>query len=105
MRLKLLIIVSLVAAAIGSGASVIAIVVLSSHWARPLGAKLSGGWTSVLIYLPPLLVAMLASVFIYRHTARQRKMQAALTAIAVLFFCVLTLIVISRYFLHPHLSY
>ncbi|HXM34917.1 MAG TPA: hypothetical protein VN920_07010, partial [Pyrinomonadaceae bacterium] len=62
-------------------------------------------WSIALIDVPPLCTALLASVFIYRHTARRRKIQAALTAIVVLLLCVLALIAVSRYFFYSQLSH
>lgn len=35
-------------------------------------------------FAPPFLAAFLASMFVYRHTARRRKLQGALSLILVL---------------------
>jgi cytochrome bd-type quinol oxidase subunit 2 len=39
------------------------------------------GLVASTIYLLPVLTTLLASIFVYRHTARRRKLQAALTAL------------------------
>jgi hypothetical protein len=44
-------------------------------------------------------------MFVYRHTARRRKTQAALTAIVVLLFSILILYPIGWLFPPPPLSY
>jgi len=107
MRLKLLLVVSLVGAAIGSSASIVGIIAFESYWARLLGVHSWDRWASALIFvfIPWLGGAMLASVFIYRHTARRRKTQAVLTAMLVLLLCCLALGAVSRFFFQLHLSY
>ncbi len=75
MRLKLVLISSLIAAVVGAG-STIAIILLVFSSLKPINAP---GWLVLLTYLLPLLATLLASIFVYRHTARRRKLQAALT--------------------------
>lgn len=77
MRLKLVLISSLIAAVIGAGAS-IAIILLVFSSLKPIT---SPGLLVISTYLLPVLATLLASIFVYRHTARRRKLQAVLTAI------------------------
>jgi predicted anti-sigma-YlaC factor YlaD len=80
MRLKLVIISSLIAANLGTGIAIgIILFVFSSlePIARP-------GLVVFSTYLLPILTTLLASIFVYRHTARRRRLQAALTAIIAL---------------------
>jgi len=76
MRLKLVLAAALLAAFVGAG-SCIALVfrVLSvKPWSSP-GLLVSS------TLLLPVLAIIFASIFVYRHTARRRKLQAFLTAI------------------------
>jgi len=77
MRLKLVIISSLVAAIVGAG-SAIAIILSVFSSLKPVG---SPGLLVLSAYLLPAVMTVLAAVFVYRHTARRRKLQAALTAL------------------------
>jgi hypothetical protein len=94
-RWKLLIITSFVAALINAGGAQ-----TLAYWmmggATPLRAPTPGVVAGVTII--PLIFTTLACIFVYRHTARRRKLQAALTA---LFTLVLTFaaLVASRMFL------
>ncbi|HEV7798591.1 MAG TPA: hypothetical protein VGO73_10570 [Pyrinomonadaceae bacterium] len=80
MRLKLVIVSSLVAAIVGAG-SAIAIILFVFSSLRPITAP---GLIVFSTYLLPLLTTLLASIFVYRHTARRRKLQAVLTTIIAL---------------------
>jgi hypothetical protein len=77
MRLKLVLISSLIAAIVGAG-SAIAIVLAVFSSLKPITTP---GLLVVAIYLLPTAAAVTASIFVYRHTARRRKLQAALTAV------------------------
>jgi hypothetical protein len=77
MRLKLVIIASLVAAILGAGSAILLVLFIFSS----LGAMANSGLLAFTIYLLPVLSTLLGSIFVYRHTARRRKLQAALTAI------------------------
>lgn len=80
LRWKLLIITSLVAALFNAGGMrALAYWVSGSTTQRGM----SSGAMSGLIVIP-LVVTTLACIFVYRHTARRRKLQAALTAIFAL---------------------
>ncbi len=96
MRWKLLIITSLVAALINAG-GMRTLADWSQGEATTQSAVVSPGTLIGLAIIA--LVTTLASIFVYRHTARRRKLQAALTA---LFALVLTLAALfaSRLFLN-----
>jgi uncharacterized membrane protein len=91
-RWKLLIITSLVAALINAG-GMRALV----YWmkATPLSEQpevLSG------LIIIPLVVTTLACIFVYRHTARRRKLQGALIALFALVMTVAALFIIAQIF-------
>ena len=71
MRWKLLIAASLLAAAAGAGAC------YAAPYFLPEPAP---GWGAALTLLAPLGATTYAAVFVYRHTARRRALQAAATA-------------------------
>lgn len=77
MRLKLVIAASALAALAGAG-SCIAIVQLVFASLKPVAKPglLVGG-----TFLLPAVAITMASIFVYRHTARRRKLQAFLTAL------------------------
>lgn len=77
MRLKLILIASLLAALVGSGAS-IAIVLGVFSSLKPLSTP---GLLVFSTFLLPLGMIVWATIFVYRHTARRRKLQAVLTAV------------------------
>ena len=76
MRLKLVIIASLLAAVVGAGASIA--LVLGVLAVRSLS---SPGLLAISTLLMPIATIVFASIFVYRHTARRRKLQAFLTAV------------------------
>jgi len=45
-------------------------------------------WLLLLSALLPLILAALAAIFVYRHTSRRRKTQAAITALLTLILAV-----------------
>jgi hypothetical protein len=73
-RWKLLLLTSLVAAAVGAGGGY-GLVYGLLHFSRPYPPALT---LIILIELMPMVLSISASVFIYRHTARRRKLQALL---------------------------
>jgi hypothetical protein len=77
MRLKLVIIAALLATIAGAGSS-IAIILGAFASLKPLT---SPGLFVLATLLLPIGAIVWASIFVYRHTARRRKLQAALTAI------------------------
>lgn len=97
MRLKLVLISSLVAAVVGAGSAIAIIVSAFSS----LHAIATPGLLVVSTYLLPILTTLLASIFVYRHTARRRKLQALLTAtiasiLTITFFVVATIVMARR---------
>jgi hypothetical protein len=76
MRLKLVFIVSTLAALIGAGGSIAIILGVLS-----MKSLSSVGPLAIATFALPVLAVLLASFFVYRHTAKRRKLQAFLTAI------------------------
>jgi hypothetical protein len=76
LRWKLLIAAPLAAAAVGAGVCA----AVARMLARPGGAP-AATWAVGLALLAPLASVIYASVFVYRHTARRRTLQAAATAL------------------------
>jgi purine-cytosine permease-like protein len=76
MRLKLVLAASLLAAVVGAGACIA--LVLGAFSGQPL---YSPGLLLASTLLLPAAAIIFASIFVYRHTARRRKLQALLTAI------------------------
>ena len=76
MRWKLLIAASLAAAAAGAGACWAA-----ERFLLPGGFAGAPVWAASLALLAPLGANTFAAVFVYRHTARRRALQAAATAL------------------------
>jgi Ca2+/Na+ antiporter len=91
MRLKLVLISALIAAVGGAGAA-IAIILSVFSSLKPITTP---GLLVVSTYLLPLLATLLASVFVYRHTARRRRLQAVLTAIIALVLTILLFVLAS----------
>lgn len=77
LRWKLLIAASLLAAVASAGTFYAAWHFLFTPW-RGVEAPL---WTFALSLLAPLAAIVFAAVFVYRHTARRRPLQAAVTAL------------------------
>lgn len=97
MRLKLVFVSSLIAAVAGAGGA-IAIVMFVFSSLSPL---MKPGAVVFSTFLLPLVATLIAAIFVYRHTARRRKLQAALTTIISLLLIlaafVLASIVTSRW--------
>lgn len=81
MRLKLVLIASLLAAAVGSGAAIAIILGLFTTLKALSKPDLLVASTLIL----PIAAVCLAAIFVYRHTARRRKTQALLTGILAAF--------------------
>lgn len=92
MRWKLLIITSLVAALLSAG-GMHALVYWMTAYLTPLSEQpyLIAG-----LIIIPLVVATLASIFVYRHTARRRKLQATLTALLSIILTFAALVIIAQ---------
>lgn len=91
MRLKLVFISSLVAAIVGAG-SAIAIILYVFSSLKPVTAP---GLLILSTYLLPAGMIVLASIFVYRHTARRRKLQAALTSLIALLLTIAFFVIAS----------
>jgi hypothetical protein len=91
-RWKLLIITSSVAALLGAG-GIRALIYLMGGWRSPMRAQtgLAAGIIGISI-----LLSTLAAIFVYRHTARRRKLQAALTALFALVMTVAVLLIAAQ---------
>ena len=76
MRLKLVLAASMLAALVGAGICIA--LVLGVFSVRPLSNP--GLLVTSTLVLPIATIAF-ASIFVYRHTARRRKLQAFITAI------------------------
>jgi hypothetical protein len=75
MRLKLVLAASLLAAIVGAGSCIALVlgVFAVKAWSSP-------GLLVTCTLLLPVASIIFASIFVYRHTARRRKLQAFLTA-------------------------
>ena len=76
MRLKLVILASVIAAVVGAGSSIA--LVLGVFAVKSLT---SPGLLAASTLLLPVATIVFASIFVYRHTAKRRKLQAFLTAL------------------------
>ena len=76
MRLKLVLAASLLAAVVGAGSCIALVLGLFSQQALS-----SPGLLLASTLLLPIATTVFASIFVYRHTARRRKLQAFLTAV------------------------
>ena len=95
MRLKLVVLVSLLAAIVGAGSCVALVLGVFS-----LQALSKPGLLVASTFLLPLATIIFAAIFVYRHTARRRRLQAFLTLVLAtlltLAFFVLASILTSR---------
>jgi cytochrome bd-type quinol oxidase subunit 2 len=94
MRWKLFVFASVVSA-VGGFALWCVIALLLFGTARELARH---DWILFLTMLIPIIVAILAGVFVYRHTARRRKTQALLVAILSLILSAAGYVVASSLF-------
>ena len=76
MRLKLVFAASVLAALVGAGSCIALVLGVFSVKALS-NPGLLVAWTLVL----PIATTVIAAIFVYRHTARRRRLQALLTAI------------------------
>ena len=90
MRLKLLIVVSLLATAVGAGSCfAVAYFILAPARSAP-----APSWAAATLIVP-LAATALAAVFVYRHTSRRRVLQAAATALLTLLLTLTALLLCS----------
>lgn len=90
MRLKLVFIASLLAAVAGAGSCIALVLGVFSRQ-----ALYSPGLLILSTFLLPLATIIFASIFVYRHTARRRRLQAFLTLVLATLLTVALLIVTS----------
>ncbi|HST53452.1 MAG TPA: hypothetical protein VLJ61_15680 [Pyrinomonadaceae bacterium] len=80
MRLKLLIVVSLLASAAGAGICL----AVAFFLLEPARGRAVTGWLALASFVAPLAAIIYAAFFLYRHTARRRALQAASAALLTL---------------------
>ena len=91
MRLKLVFAASALAAVVGAGSCIALVLgVFSDALSRPRPGLLVAS-----TLLLPIATIVFAAIFVYRHTARRRKLQAALTTIVSLLLIVASFVVAS----------
>jgi hypothetical protein len=100
MRLKFVLLASLIAAVIGAGASVLIIFAALGSWRYALAP--TNHEHPVLVFLavllPPWVSAISAGFFVYRHTAHRRKLQTLITiCVAVIFATLLIRLLTFHY--------
>ena len=90
MRLKLVVIASLLAAVVGAGSCIALVLGVFSRQAltRP-------GLLVASTFLLPLATIIIAAIFVYRHTARRRRLQAFLTLVLATLLTVSIFVVTS----------
>jgi len=91
MRLKLVLLAALLGTLLGAGVP-IAIFAATAGWRAFYPGRFgyqADTRLALLVYLPPLLASVFAGIFVYRHTARHRKLQAAITGLLVIVLCVI----------------
>ncbi|MFN2516964.1 MAG: hypothetical protein ABR556_12215 [Pyrinomonadaceae bacterium] len=93
MRLKLVFLSSVLAALVGAGSSIAIIISVFSS----LSPITSPGLLVLSTFLLPVLTVLLATIFVYRHTARRRRLQAALTTIIALLLTIAGFVLASVY--------
>jgi hypothetical protein len=91
LRWKLLVIASLAATVAGAGLCTALVYFLSVSDARHAMTDPLAAATLIL----PLASIIYATIFVYRHTARRRKLQATLTALFSLLLTIAALIAIA----------
>jgi len=101
MRLKLVLAASLLAAVAGAGSCIALVLGVFS-----VQALSKPGLLVVSTLLLPTASIVFASIFVYRHTARRRKLQAFLTAILAIlmtlsFFILASVLTARREFADP----
>jgi purine-cytosine permease-like protein len=76
MRLKLVLITAALAAIVGAGSSIALVLAMFSS----LNSLRTPGLLIASTFLLPIAAIVFASIFVYRHTAKRRRVQAVLTA-------------------------
>jgi Na+/proline symporter len=97
MRWKLLVFASLLATIVGAGSALGLVYGLTStieNLSRPSAYALGA-------LLIPIAAITFASIFVYRHTARRRRLQAMLTALIAIALTLTTLLLASVLYTKP----
>ena len=97
MRIKLVLLTSLIAALIGVVLSAAIMVMQVGRWDYVADSPTyrSSSWVELVAYLPVVLTSTLAGIFVYRHTAVRRKFQAIIGFVLVLLYVVALIIAIK----------
>jgi hypothetical protein len=97
-RWKLLIITSVAAALISTGG-----MRALAYWVMDETACVPTPRPAVIfaVLAVPVLFITLACIFVYRHTARRRKLQAALSALFTLILTIILLLITARFLPRP----
>ena len=90
MRLKLVLAASLLAAIVGAGSCIALVLLVFAQQ-----TLFSPGLLAASTFLLPVAATIFASIFVYRHTARRRRLQAFLTAILAVLLTIAFLIFAS----------
>jgi uncharacterized membrane protein len=90
MRLKLVAITSLLAAVVGGGSCIALVLGVFSRQALS-----NPGLLALSVFLLPLGTIIFASIFVYRHTARRRRLQAFLTVVLATLLTISLLVLTS----------
>ena len=101
MRLKLVLLASLLAAVAGAGSCIALVLGVFSRQALS-----NPGLLVASTFLLPLATIIFASIFVYRHTARRRRTQAFLTLVlatllTIAFFIVTSIVTTRRDRMEP----
>jgi hypothetical protein len=95
MRLKLVLLTALLAAALGATVSITIIIFDWQGHSNPRSPGEINRPLLVLNYASPIIFAFLGSIFAYRHTARRRKLQAVLTGTLTIVFWLIGLVALG----------
>ena len=94
MRLRLVLLTSLIASLVAVGFSLV--INAAAIGVFTVTGPKADRWVYLVLSLPALLMSALGGIFVYRHTATRRKFQTSLTVILVLLLCLLELIALER---------
>jgi glucan phosphoethanolaminetransferase (alkaline phosphatase superfamily) len=95
MRVKLILLTSLVAATFGIGITIAVVSATFTVWAFTRSAG-SGPGFYLALCAPLILTGILSGIFVYRHTSRRRKLQSVITALLVVILCLGGLMLVER---------
>ena len=97
MRWKLLLIATLLATIVGAGSTLGLVYSLT----RPVESLARPSAFALVALLLPIAAITFASIFVYRHTARRRRLQATLTALLATFLTMTILLLSSVLYTKP----